>query len=266
MKTNYLFLAFSFAAMTLASCSDEVNDVLDAQDEQTTSQDSVFTYDMIFDSEITPYDGTTRASMASDWEDGDVVYLRFGGVNNNHRGQAEYISSTQKWHVTCNWALLDATNAKCEVWFSKGVNPTETSNYIGYDYVTEAYGTSSGLYTFSNNSIYINATMEPHGRRLRFKGTVGTEIQTNYEHWWQMDKGFDGYMARTTSIILTVGSNGYTNYFIISPSGTSIRIRNNSTGESFTRYFDENTLKNRESGYFTIPTSSDLHGWTQVYD
>ena len=77
MKTNKFLLVFAVAVLTYSSCSDEVDEVLDVNVGTVETQDSVFTYDMVFDCDITSYDGTTRATTASAWENGDIVYLYF---------------------------------------------------------------------------------------------------------------------------------------------------------------------------------------------
>ena len=266
MKINYLILAFALATMTLASCSDEEDKILGVQDEQNVSQDRIFTYDMYFDSEITSYDGNTRATTASDWEDGDVVYIHFYG-NNDAYGQAQYISSSKKWRVTCDKAFVDATNNSCAVWFGKGVNPSETSTGILYEYMTEAYNTNVGSYSYSNNSIYVNANMKPNYWRLRFKGNVGTQIgisgpKSVYRvHFY----GTSQFSYHIYVVNLTVKSDGYTDYFVGYTGGdvSTITLNNYTTGISYSRDFNSNTLSAGESGYYTIPTSSDLHGWTK---
>ncbi len=268
MKTNYLFLAFSAATLTFTSCSSEIEDVLETQEEQVTAQDSVFTYDMYLDAEKTSYDGTTRATTANDWENGDIVFLRFANSGSEAYGKAEYISSSNKWRVTCEKALTEATNSSCYVWYGEGVNPSVYSS-SSYDYMTEAYSTTSGKYTYANNGIYVSATMRPVGWRLRFKGSVGTEVAIYfisiiyYQGINTQKIGFyKSYGSRKT---LTVGSNGYTDYVVGSTesSCTQIFISNCTTGDTFYRYFDGNTLKEGESGCYTIPTASSLHGWTQ---
>ena len=257
---------FSVAVLTIASCNNETDEMFAVQDEQMTSQDSVFTYDMYFDSEIIPYGGTSRATMTNDWEDGDEVYLYFGGTNDTY-GKAEYISASKKWEVTCENALANETNAICHAWFSKGFNQRNHTSSISYDYATEAYYSDGGSYTYSGNSIYVNITMNPIDWRLRFKGTVGTIVRVQetagFSHYYYMYKTRELLYSTTTSFSLTVGSNGYTDYFVgkANSSCTNITITNENTGESFTHYFDINTLMTGESGYFTIPTSTDLHGW-----
>lgn len=266
MKTNYLFLAFSFAAITFASCGDEVNEILEAQDKQIESQDSIFTYDMYLESEITSYDGTTRATTASDWENGDVVYIYFFG--DDTYGQAEYISSSKKWRVTCDKALAETSNIKCDVWFSKGVNPVDNGSYITYDYATEIFVTYYGKYSYSNNAIYINATLEPYHWRLRFKGNPGTQIHISGPYKiFQINKFSSSfsYSPYAGDVYLTVNSNGYTDYYVGLTDSKVFRITldNNTTGISYYRDFNSNTLSTGESGCYTIPTSSNLYGWTK---
>ena len=264
MKTNKFLLVFAVAVLTYSSCSDEVDEVLDVNVGTVETQDSVFTYDMVFDCDITSYDGTTRATTASAWENGDIVYLYFRG-NNDASGKAEYISSSKKWRVTCNKALAEATNNLCHVWFGKGVNPKENGGIKNYNYMTEAYQATNGQYTYTNNRIYINATLAPQGWRLRFKGAAGTQIRVTgtYIYYCCFNGGFD---SSRSGIELTVKSDGYTDYYIGSTSSytTSISLINYTTGEAYARYFDDNTLKSGESGYFTLPTSSNLRGWTRI--
>jgi hypothetical protein len=263
MKTNKFLLAFTVTALTCSSCGDEVDVVLDVNKGPVKTQDSVFTYDMVFDCDISSYDGTTRATTASDWEDGDVVFLVFRG-NNDANGKAEYISSSKKWRVSCNKALVDAMNNSCDVYFGKGVNPKESSSAKYYNYMREMFFTPSGKYTYTNNSIYINATLNPLGWRLRFKGAAGTQIRISGTYIYY---GFGwGSSSNDGDIELTVRSDGYTDYFIgyMSSSDTSINLINYTTGEAYTRYFDSNTLKSGESGYFTLPSSSNLRGWTRT--
>lgn len=265
MKTNYLFLAISFAAMTFSSCGDEENEILDALDEQIESQNSIFTYDMYFDSEITSYDGATRATTASDWGNGDVVYIHFYG-NNDAFGQAEYIGSSKKWRVTCDKALVEAANNSCYVWFGKGVNPVGNSSYITYDYMTEAYRTSFGEYSYANNAIYVNATLQPRGWRLRFKGAAGTQIRiSGPPHYYYLSFFNDVFSDSEAAFNMIVNSNGYTDYFagITYAFTSSINLENISTGINYYRDFNVNTLGTGESGCYTIPTSSNLHGWTK---
>lgn len=268
MKTNFLFLAFSFAAMTLSSCSNEVDDVLAVQDEQIESQDSIFTYDMYFDSEITSYDGTTRSTTANDWKDGDVVYIRFLGAN-DVLGQAEYISSSNKWRVTSGKKLENTSNSTCRCYFFTCVNSHVDNSNLYFDYLTEAFY-SDGKYNYSNNSIYVNATLAPYQWRIRFKGIAGTIISiifssNSFSRFNIFNLSSYSYIFNEpSSIFLTVGNNGYTDYFVGTAgiNCSEISIKNETTGDSFTRYFDNNTLKEGESGCFTIPTTTDLHGWT----
>ena len=265
MKSHYLII---LAALTLLSCNDKISEEFDLKNDPISSKNNVFTYDMYFESDISFYDGTTRATTANDWVDGDVVYLRLMG-NNHVYGKAEYISSSKKWKVTCDKSLANDTDANCCVWCGDGINPvSDEANKISFDYMTEAYLTESGKYTFSNNSIYVNATLQPVGCRLRFKGKAGDVIQVNkttgIEVYNIMNHSSNyGFSNWSYDFELKVGSNGYTDYFVakVSTECTSISIKNKATGEVFIHVFNSNILNIGESGCFTIPTTSDLHGW-----
>ena len=271
MKTNKFLLAFAVAALTCSSCGGEVDEVLDVKEGPVETQDSVFTYDMVFDCDITSYDGTTRATAANDWKNGDVVYLRFYNDGSWANAKAEYISSSKKWRVTCEKALVEASNSTCTAWYGEGVNPISNGDII-FDYMTAAYlAYDEGSYTCSGNSIYISVTMLPVGCRLRFKGTAGTNIRIycnkafyyNFQHTQYI---YPFFWYSEGAISLTVGSNGYTDYFVVYRNNelSNIYLQNLTTGDGFTRYFDSNTLKDGESGYFTIPTTSNLRGWTRT--
>ncbi len=273
MKTNYLFIS-SIIALFFSDCCNDVVELNDVQVKQTESQDGVFIYDMYFNSEVTSYDGTTRAAMSGEWEDGDVVYLYFHEPN-YVSGKAEYISASKKWMVTCESPLMDATNAVCSVWCGTGENPIPGRDYryfptIGFTYMTEAYVADSGIYTISNNSIYVNAFMKPKGWRLRFKGEAGTTIKVESSfglyHFYEFGIKFEPlFYIKDFPFYLTVGSNGYTDYFVgrTEEICANIIIQNQNTKDIFYRNFDCNTLLEGESGCFTIPTSSNLHGWTK---
>ena len=273
MKSYYFILSISIASCLFASCSNEVNDVLEIQDEKNYNQDGIFIYDMCFESEMTSYEETTRATTAVQWKNGDVIYLRFSNGGSPVSGKAEYISSTNKWKVTCKTSLKTATNAKLEVWYGKGVNPKEevSSGFSGitYDYLSEAYLATNGTYSYSGG-ITANAIMKPQGWRLRFKGASNTDISIYLKSFNAYggivtDSGYGFKIGSGSVVNMTVNADGYSDYFVVAEPTTSTRIimSDCTAGDTFYRYIDSNTLKTGGSGYMTIPSTSALRGWTQ---
>lgn len=246
----------------------------------TDSQDSIFTYTMYFDSPRPSYEGSTRINNAGEWENGDVIFLHLLGPNEAY-AQAVYNSSSKNWTVTSSSSLSSAEDADCDVWCAEGKNPVQDSangyKFYQYDYMTAAFSTTSpkGKYTCSNNQvIFVNATLSPRGWRIRFKGTPGAKVRVeksdNFLHLSKIyyDGKFE-YNSSKDNFELTVGNDGYTDYFAghANSNCSQICVTNVDEGMTYSRHFDTETLKdNGGSGCYTIPTVSNLHGWTSVHE
>lgn len=275
MKSSFFFLSSILCLTLCAGCSSDAVEALEEPAPVEEAQDSVFTYDMNLDSAKPSYDdeASTRATDAGVWEDGDIIFLCFSNSGSNAYAKGVYHKSSGKWTITCDKNLTEVSNARCYVYYAKGVNPVEYTDYISFDYCTAAFAATSSStdkYSFSGGVISVTATLKKRGWRMRFKGTAGTNIAlwsgrsfyTYYLYGSTYELNYNSHVTRT----LTVGSNGYTDYIVCyepKSSCTNIVITNTVTGDTYYRYFDGNTVKDGNSYYYTIPTSSNLHGWTK---
>lgn len=269
-------LIYIATALLTVGCTSEMEEVVTTTD----SQDSIFTYTMYFDSPRPSYEGSTRINNAGEWENGDVIFLHLLGPNEAY-AQAVYNSSSKNWTVTSSSSLSLAEDADCDVWCAEGEKPVQSSEngykFYQYDYMTAAFSTTSpkGKYTCSDNKvIFVNATLSPRGWRIRFKGTPGAKVRVeksdNFLHLSKIyyDGKFE-YNSSKDNFELTVGNDGYTDYFAghANSNCSQICVTNVDEGMTYSRHFDTETLKdNGGSGCYTIPTVSNLHGWTSVHE
>jgi len=72
------------------------------------------------------------------------------------------------------------------------------------------------------------------------------------------------FTTRNGFVYLSINSDGYTPYIYGQFSETINEIQIEVDGIVYTRKFDSTKLTKGESGYFTIPNSSDPHGWTKT--
>lgn len=273
MKTKSILLATGILLAVATACSSDETEMIVSPTPETSQQDSLYTYDMVLNAEKPSYDDepATRATNAGAWEDGDQIFISFsnGGSSANARGT--YHASTGTWTIICEKNLTEISNASCTVAYAKGKNPVEKVDGIYYDYMTACYKATGGKYSFASGIVSISAKLMKQGWRMRFKGTSGTQIMVwassnRFYYFYQSDFTATYRAGSFTSISLTVGPDGYTDYFVVHSvisSCTNIVITNTTTGDSYYRYFDGNMVKSGNSYYYTIPTTTNLHGWSK---
>lgn len=269
MKYNYTAIILCVGLFMMTGCDDSTS----IQDMTQPEGQALYTYPLEFDTDYPSYESgaeSTRATDAGSWENGDMVYFRFDNNGANVWGSGEYNKSKDEWTLTCYGALTSLTNAKCVAWYGKGAGQqTQGSDYIAYDYLTAAFSTENGHYDCNNSTVKITATLKPN-RRLRFKGSAGTKIsvkgdsQLNSLYAIHQTSG-SGFYRRMGDTNLTVKNDGYTDYmaYYIDHNNTKIFVEDQATGTSYYRSFNDQILGQGESGYFTLPSQSNLHGWTK---
>lgn len=269
---SFLLSLILYLAVFSRCCSDDIITLNEPIAIEKEAQDSAYSYEMIFDSPKPSYDAdvNTRATDAGVWEDGDEIFIQFSNSGTAANAIGTYNASTKKWSITCNQELTQVTNANCKIAFAQGKNPTINANYVIFSYMTAYYRTDSGKYSWNGNVISISATLEKQGSRMRFKGTKGTKItvygKSRLSLFYNIYTSTNVYDAEI-DIQLTVGDNGYTDYFVVkkvNPECSYLSIKNETTGIVYCRPFTENTISTGNSYYYTIPTASNLHGWTNT--
>lgn len=265
-----LYLVLSGVILLLFACVEEqlyIEDIVANLD----TDEPCFTYSLQMTISYPHYSGddTTRATCTGDWEDGDVIYLFLGGENEAY-ANATYDKEHNQWTLHSEKMLEVSDEAECSVWYGKGVGEnTNTDESIAYDYLTEAYSTESGQYSFQNGEIHVIAELKPFARRLRFKGEPGTTLKvqgkgnlTPYNKIAFVGSiGFE--LSDNKNWSLTINDDGYSDYLVFFADASTVKLTllDPLTLCTYSRYFDQKTLKEGESGYFTVPTSDNHKGW-----
>ena len=264
MKYNYLFLVLVAIPILTASCSQDDALINSQADEKLQS------YTLYLDANApsfeTELDGETRASGNS-WEDGDLIYIAFSNGGNTKVSKATYKSSLgafQFWSATLN----ATSEASCSVYYFRGGTNYVSNNTVTMDKYTAIFTDNSAKYACTNNVIILSAAFKPYTWRLCFKGTPNTQVKlksiSNILYNTAMNLITGSFTTNTDSATLQVNSDGYTSYIYGIFAGSSNTIEIRAGGVSYSRIIEPSKLSVGESGFFTIPTSSNLHGWTEL--
>lgn len=264
-----LSVIFSFISCT----NQEDNFVIDSKNTESTN-DSIFTYNLFLEPNN---NDITRVTEDGLWEDNDVIYFNFHGDQNFRIAYAIYNKNNNSWVLYSSFNLAPVTNHNLRsIYYCKGRNPRQSSPFesIWYDYISEIYSSDNARYTVDNdNNVYVNASMSPDGRRIRFKGEVGTQIIVFNTFWYyeyMFVNGLNAYpnisQDKNDYISLIVNENGYTDYVVgffgLFPRVNNIAIFFPQTGMAYYKPWSNDFLDIGESGCYTLPTDTNLHGWS----
>ncbi len=258
-----LFLVFASIAILAASCGQD-DAVIDSQ-----ADDNLQTYILYLDADAPSFEavreGETRASGNS-WEDGDVIYIAFSNGGNTKVSNATYKSSLGAFQFS-SASLNAVSDASCSVYYFRGGSFSVSGNTVTMDKYTAIFTDTNAKYTCSSNVITMSAAFKPYTWRLCFKGTTGTQVKlkssSNILYNTMMNLIIGSFSTNTGSETLNVRSDGYTPYVYGFFSGLSNTIKIEVGGVIYSRTLASSKLSVGESGYFIVPTSSDLHGWTK---
>ncbi len=281
MKTfNHTFhwLATMLVAIATlaAACSEDIETMTHQQPDSLAGDTATHVYQLHFDCRQPSFDTlTTRA--ATSWPDGATVYLQFAGnyTYDAYYGQAVYSSSTGKWtlSVTGSVPLTETSTRSCKAYYF--VNPvTVSSSSVTLNEQTAVYE-ATGTYTHPTSSeFYVTMTLKPATWRLSFKGTNNSTAFTlpfgaaNTISWPSSYNRSTGELSWTSlrPVSLTTNRSYYSPYVYgkFTNSSTNTITVSYNTGEAYQRTFDASRLAIGESGYFTLPTSSNYSslGWS----
>ncbi len=271
MKKN--FLKLGVVAMVLAmfaSCSqnDDMFEGLDNVSDDNTKKEYVYTVHV--DGDVPGFfeDGTRAVGS---WQKGDVLQLNFKNGSNYVTGSATYDGSV--WTMISETNLSATSATECEALYIQNgqYSSTLTPSSVVY------YGI--GTYHTSSVDMYVKVTVVPITWRMRFKGNSGARIsmpgsENDITYITRVGKntssGKFGLNTAAQDVQLTVGSNGYTEYihgvFSNLNGNNTLTVINESEGKTYTKEFSASKLQMGESGYLTIPTSSNYTslGWEQA--
>lgn len=244
-----------------------------SQDNALFEDENLQTYTLYLDADVPSFDavreGETRASGNS-WADGDVIYIVFSNGGSQVVVAATYYANSGNFQFSTSSTLNAVSDAPCPVYYFRGGSYTVSGTTVTMDKHTAIFSDTNAKYSYSNNTVVMRAAFKPYTWRLCFKGSIGTQVNLNssstilYNTSLNMNTG--NYSSNTGSEILQVKSDGYTPYVYGLFSGTSNSVRIEVGGVNYSRTISSSKLNVGESGYFTIPTSSNLYGWTKSDD
>ena len=261
-----LNLAFGAIASLLASCSqdDAVKFFLPEDQEQQN-------YTLYLDAEVPFFDsvceGSTRAS-GNHWEDGDVIYVTFSNDGHTVVSEATYKSSLGSFQFTSSSSLYAASDKHCSVYYFRGGTSLVSSTNVTMDKFTAIFRDNQALYSCSSNVVTLHAAFKPYTWRLCFKGAVGTQVKVDSLSSIVFNTSLDlitgSFISKKDSATLVVQSDGFTPYIygVFRKANNMVRVEIGD--DRYSRKISSSMINIGESGYFTVPTDGDLHGWTQL--
>lgn len=253
--------------MLLVACSQD-----DFKDDEYSSEDKEYVYTMHFDDNVPCYsEDNTRAT--TNWTSGSSIYLWFKKGSSYIFGTATYNSG--KWVLRADSKLsVTSSSTECKAVYVSNPKST-TSSAIELSSSSILYY-ALGSYTCSSTDIYLTAKLTPKPWRLRFKGTAGKKItlpasENNVKYYSKIPLT-SSFSTETSQedISLTVNADGYTDYiyglFAYSSGSNNLYIRNESEGNNYKKTISGSKLREGESGYLTIPTSTNYstYGWEKA--
>lgn len=264
MKSHSIIkLSFGAIAFLVVSCSQD-DALIDSQ-----VDDNLQTYTLYLDADAPSFEtvceGETRASGNS-WEDGDVIYIAFSNGSNTVVSNATYKNNLGAFQLSMT-SLSSITDASCRVYYFRGGSVSVSDNTVSMVKYTAIFTDTSAKYSCSSNVITLSAAFKPYTWRLCFKGTAGTLVKLKsastiiYNTSLNLTSG--SFATKAEDANLQVQSGGYTPYVYGQFIGTNNTVKVEVGGSVYSRTIISSKLSIGQSGYYTIPTSSNLNGWTK---
>lgn len=244
-----LFLVLTTA---LASCEESTPATLvTASDAHSCSMQLVASFPQ-FESQA---DEETRA-YGNSWENGDRIYLCLSNGGSKVVAEGTYRANSHSWQMNWNGYLNDVGNASCQVYYFRGGDVSRSGNTVTMDEHTAIFADNSATYSFSNDAMTVEASLQPQTWRLCFKGMSGTSVamtssDVEYASSVDLTSGTKEQLSKTVNE--TILGDGYTPfvYGTFTQQTNSISITAN--GQSVTKTIDMSQLGMGKSGYFSLP-------------
>lgn len=249
-------LAWLLMTLCLACSSDDLTDVID--NATPTSEVKV---KMRLYADISQFDNAeTRADYS--WPAGAKVYMQFKNGATTVSGFATRNSSGE-WDASFNGTL--ASKGTCEVYYFE--RATQSGNTVALELSTPIFADKSGTFTLSGSDLSVTASLKPMTSRLRLKGDNGLQASIDgLTAYTGYNVSTNQFTTRTYTVGVTVGTSGYTPYvycLFTDQSQRKLTLTNSQNGTyiRFEKTFGTDVLRQGESGYFTIPTTTSNKGW-----
>lgn len=254
MRT-YLYILCSFIlTFTLFSCTSEV---------QEREEGEAFECPLVVNGGVQMYaDVSTRAAIS--WQTSSRIYIR---LSSSVYGYAVYNGNTRTWNAYLNATPNETTGGNAYVYYFD--NATYGSTYTSLTCHSGVYSDLYASYTYSKSAgMVLNTGVKPSYGRIRFKGSNGQSITlSGITYKTRYTYSSDTYSSSSSTLSLTVGSDGYTDYVYGEFTDASMRKLTVTTGGvTYTTYCSSSMYKAGQSGYLNIPTTSAHTGWLSDRD
>lgn len=252
----------SALSMTVTSCDNELSDAV-TDDIQNKEEKTMV---MHFDGDCPSYDDMQTRATSAEWNNGDIIYLRFFLTDNTTVicGKAVYNATKSAWQLSYYGNISVGSKCKCEAFFFTGANAKDNYN-IELSGTSGAYIDEDAFYIVEDGELYVTATLAPKTARMRIKGTPNKEIWVSaviYNTSFNLTK--KEFTSGSDEFRTEFGEDGYTPYMYVSLNEKNeITLRDNYW--QYTKTFDAKKFAAGESGYITMPSQEENKGWADVY-
>lgn len=241
----------------LVSCSahdDLLNEVHNAEDATQPH-----TCKLELDITKAGFDDEPQSRSASEWANGDRIYLTFTVGNSTSYGDAVYTNGN--WTINYYGSLTEGVSAKCQAVYFDNTDYV-SSSVVGLTENTGIYEDTNGSYTLNGGTLSVIANLKPKTGRIRFSGTNNDEITLlGISHYATYDCS-TGKFSGSNSAIKTTVSSGYTPYvygYFLDSKLQRMSVITSTSG--FSRILSPSTYQAGESGYMSIPSETSHNGW-----
>lgn len=257
MKKTFNYIALSVLVLsTLASCSSE-GMLDDIENSQTTEAPK--TCDLVLNVTKANYSDEPETRSASNWKDGDKIYLTFTTTSGTTYGDAVY--SNEAWTVSYYGTLTEGTASNCKAVYFENAD-SESSTVVLLSKNTAVYEDLEGMYMFNDGTLSVTANLSPKTGRIRFAGNSGDSITVyGISHYNTYDASI-GRFTRSHLAVKTAVEDEYTPY-IYGMFTDSVQPRLNiiTATSGYTKFPSTNIFKKGESGFMNVPSDSSHIGW-----
>ena len=180
-------------------------------------------------------EGVTRS--ATQWENGDTIYLLFTSGDKLVYGDAIYEDG--EWFVNYNGDLVRNSATKVQAYYFEN-KVSESNATIKVNENTAIYEDNAGTYTITDGSLSITATLKPKTGRLRFKGENQDEIKVyGITHHTSFNRYTGEYTTSKGLLATKVNKEEYTPYLYGEFTDSIPRLNVWKASEGFTPFIKQ---------------------------
>ncbi len=253
------FAAFVFALSFIVSCgTDDLDIATSAGDEEMN-----YTYKMVLNGGLQSFDDAVNRSATATWENNDSVYLVFVDADGVVvKGWAVYNSSLEIWTVSASRAISDVVSSTCNVYYFDSKTAAK-NDVITLSASSVVYAATAATYSKNGEYIEVNATLSPQTGRVRFKGDAGDSFTiSGFDYFSQFNHAEGSLITSAFQGNVTIGEDGFSPFYYGVFSGSTRYLELRRGSNEYKTICKEAVLAPGKSGYYNVPDSENLYGWT----